>query len=87
MTELEKRCRIERNNFLDNLAFLRKEHNLTQIQMAELLGIGITSWRMIERGIMPPRLSSAVVCRVNEVFGIPAEKLFCSVLSESPAIQ
>ena len=79
MTELEKRCRIERNNFLDNLAFLRKEHNLTQIQMAELLGIGITSWRMIERGIMPPRLSCEIIMRAEELFGIPAAHL----LSES----
>ena len=48
----------ERTIFLQNLAALRKQHHLTQKQMAQTLGIGIHSWRMIERGIMPPMRSA-----------------------------
>ena len=62
--------------FLKNLAALRKQHNLTQKQMAQTLGIGITTWRQIEQGIMPPRLSSLVVYRAADAFGIPAVRLF-----------
>lgn len=70
----------ERQNFLFNLAALRKQHHLTQKQMAHILGIGIHSWRMIERGIMPPRLSTEVVYNAADAFGIPAARLF----SETP---
>ena len=70
----------ERQNFLFNLEALRKQHHLTQKQMAQILGIGIHSWRMIERGIMPPRLSTEVVYNAADAFGIPAARLF----SETP---
>lgn len=70
----------ERTIFLQNLAALRKQHHLTQKQMAQTLGIGIHSWRMIERGIMPPRLSTEVVYNAADAFGIPAARLF----SETP---
>ena len=66
----------ERQNFLFNLAALRKQHHLTQKQMAHILGIGVHSWRMIERGEMPPRLSARVVLTASDAFGIPTTKLF-----------
>lgn len=66
----------ERQIFLSNLTRLRQKHNLTQTQMANILGIGITSWRSIERGVMPPKLSAAVVYRAADAFGIPAARLF-----------
>ncbi len=62
--------------FLKNLTALRKQHNLTQAQMAKILGIGINTWRTIERGEMPPRLSTAVVYNAADAFGIPTVKLF-----------
>lgn len=68
--------RTESAIFLKNLAALRKQHNLTQTQMANILGIGITSWRSIERGVMPPKLSALVVYRAADAFGIPAARLF-----------
>ena len=68
--------RTESAIFLKNLAALRKQHNLPQLQMAKILGIGIASWCMIERGIMPPKLSAAVVYRAADAFGIPAARLF-----------
>ena len=69
---ISEECRI----FLSNLTCLRQKHNLTQTQMANILGIGITSWRSIERGVMPPKLSAAVVYRAADAFGIPAARLF-----------
>lgn len=68
--------RTERAIFLENLTALRKKYNLTQKQMAQTLGIGIASWRMIERGEMPPRLSAKVVYRAAEAFGVVAAALF-----------
>ena len=66
----------ESETLLKNLAFLRQKHNLSQAKMAKVLGIGITTWRKIEQGIMPPRLSSLVVYRAADAFGIPAVRLF-----------
>ena len=68
--------RTESAIFLKNLAALRKQHHLTQKQMAQTLGISITTWRKMEQGIMPPRLSTLVVYRAADAFGIPAIKLF-----------
>ena len=67
----------ENRNFLSNLKYLRRQHNLTQKQMAQILGISITTWRKMEQGIMPPRLSSLVVYRAADAFGIPTSTL-CS---------
>ena len=71
-----QQCVIERVNLLHNLIYLRRKHNLTQKQMAQTLGIGIVSWRMIERGVMPPRLSAKVVYRAADAFGVDASRLF-----------
>ena len=69
----------ERQNFLSNLTILRKTHNLTQKQMAQILGISISSWRKIERGAMPPRLSAEVVYRAADAFGLDAAALFALI--------
>ncbi|MBQ7301335.1 MAG: helix-turn-helix transcriptional regulator [Clostridia bacterium] len=61
--------------FFSNLIYLRRRHGYTQKQMANLLGIGIPSWRMIEQGILSPRLSTKVILRAEEKFGIPAYRL------------
>ena len=71
-----QQCVNESANLLRNLNHLRRLHNLTQKQMAQILGISITTWRKMEQGIMPPRLSSLVVYRAADAFGIPAIKLF-----------
>lgn len=66
----------ENRNFLSNLKYLRRQHNLTQKQMAQILGISITTWRKMEQGIMPPRLSSLVIYRAADAFGVDAARLF-----------
>ena len=62
--------------FFENIRYLRKKHRLTQKQMAEILGIGIKSLSLIERGILPPRLSGAVLLRAEEYFKIPLKDMF-----------
>ncbi len=47
--------------------------------MAKILGIGITTWRKIEQGIMPPRLSTAVVYNAADAFGVPTSHLFSDI--------
>ena len=71
-----QQCLNESANLLRNLNHLRRQHNLTQKQMAQTLGISITTWRKMEQGIMPPRLSSLVVYRAADAFGIPTSTLF-----------
>ena len=71
-----QQCVNESANLLRNLNHLRRQHHLTQKQMAQTLGISITTWRKIEQGIMPPRLSSLVVYRAADAFGIPTSTLF-----------
>ncbi|MBE6657149.1 MAG: helix-turn-helix transcriptional regulator [Ruminococcaceae bacterium] len=71
-----RQCVNESENLLKNLSCLRQKHNLTQKQMAHILGIGVHSWQMIERGEMPPRLSARVVLTASDAFGIPAARLF-----------
>ena len=66
----------ENRNFLSNLKYLRRQHNLTQKQMAQILGISITTWRKMEQGIMSPQLSSLLVYRAADAFGIPTSTLF-----------
>ncbi|MBR5219769.1 MAG: helix-turn-helix transcriptional regulator [Clostridia bacterium] len=71
-----QQCVNESANLLRNLNHLRRQHNLTHKQMAQTLGISITTWRKIEQGMMPPRLSSLVVYRATDAFGIPSFYLF-----------
>ena len=73
---LEQKIYEERRNFLENLSYLRHKYGYTQKQMANLLGISISSWRMMERGILPPRLSAKVILCAADMFGTPATKLF-----------
>lgn len=44
-------------NFLYNIAWLRKQHHLTKKKMAALLGIGIFSLIKIENGRLPKKLT------------------------------
>ena len=71
-----QQCVNESANLLRNLNHLRRQHNLTQKQMAQILGISITTWRKMEQGIMPPRLSTLVVYHAADAFGVDAARLF-----------
>lgn len=59
-----------------NLHWLRKENNLTQKEMADKLGISISSLRKLENGIVTPRLTINVIFNASKEFSIEAYKLF-----------
>ena len=70
------------NNFMNNIAFLRKRTGLTKNKMAEILHIGIKSLNKIERGKLPERLSVEVVYRAADYFHIAPDELFVLSLKQ-----
>ena len=58
------------NYFSYNVMYLRKMNNISQKEMACILGIGVGSLNKIENGILPKRLSVDVLFRIHERFGI-----------------
>ena len=58
------------------LRFLRKKHGLSQRELADILRIGLTSLRLLERGILPARLSCEVLFDLSDHFRIPMSRLF-----------
>lgn len=74
--------RIQRNHFLYNVAWLRRQHGLSKKKMAQLLGIGIGSLNKIEKGELPPRISLENLTKIQEHFGIALTDLFGKRLGE-----
>lgn len=68
--------REEAENFMFNVAWLRKKYGLSKVKMAKLLGIGVGSLNKIEKGELPPRMSVDVVFNIHKHFGILPKKQF-----------
>lgn len=62
--------------FCENIRFLRKQNNLSQAEMAELLGIGIKSLRSLEKDRIPSRLSCDILFRIYTAFGVYPGDIF-----------
>lgn len=62
--------------FCKNIKRLRETERLTQKEMAERLGIGVSSLIKLEKGILPPRLTCEILFCIQRRFGIPPEKMF-----------
>lgn len=58
----------------NRIKVLRAEHDLTQEQLAEIIGISRTSLSDIETGKVVP--GGNWVIRIANYFGIPAEQIF-----------
>lgn len=58
-------------NFLYNIAWLKKRHGLSEEKRVQLLGIGIGSFRKIEAGEIPRRLEVRIQFNIWTNFGIP----------------
>ena len=67
---------IEKLIFCENVKQLRKLHGLSKSKMAKLLGISTAGLSAIENGIIPPRMSCAVILRASDAFGIAPKELF-----------
>lgn len=61
--------------FYNNIRYLRRKHGLTQVQMAEIIGISISTLRKMEREMCFPRVHGMMIWRVCSYFDIPADVL------------
>lgn len=59
--------------FRYNICFARKKYNLTQKQMAQILGIGVDKLRRIEKNDPSVRLNDRMVIRFCDYFGVKAD--------------
>ena len=66
----------EIEQFLLNIVYLRKCHNLSKKAMARILGIGIGSYNKIEQGVLPKRLTTDAIFNITDYFKIPPACLF-----------
>jgi len=55
---------------------------MTQATLATLIGIGYDSLRRLEAGNLPARFNCNNLCRVCDVFGISADSLIYSDISQ-----
>ena len=62
--------------FTDNVLYLRKSHGYTQKQMAARLDISVYQLRLLEKGVLPKSLSTAVLFRIHDAFSIHPKDLF-----------
>lgn len=62
--------------FTDNVLYLRKSYGYTQKQMADRLDISLYQLRLLEKGVLPKNLSTAILFRIHDVFAIHPKDLF-----------
>lgn len=62
--------------FTDNLRYLRKKHGFTQRQAAALLGVGVHSISLLEKGVLPPRLGVLFVEKAAKLYHVRISALF-----------
>lgn len=63
-----------RNNISRNIILYRKRNNLTQKELAEKLGVGITSVSSWERGANAPDIE--LLFKLCELFGITVSEMY-----------
>ena len=71
-----------RRNFCRNVSYIRRIHKLTQKQMAEILGVSVSSVRKMEAGREIPRLSGQMLCRVCDAFDLSADAFLRTELEQ-----
>lgn len=70
-------------NFCANIAYLRRSRGLTQKEMALILGIGIRSLRMLEKGTIPRNLGVQMLIPLARFSGVRIMTLFGERLEET----
>ena len=68
--------------FCKNIRDLRKRQNLSQKEMANILGIGVKSLSMIENDVLPPCLNCEILFRIQNYFGIKPPNMFDQLFDE-----
>ena len=69
-------------NFSHNIRFLRQQHNLSQKDMARILGMGVGMLRRIEHGEMPRRCHAGHLLALSEHFGVATHAVLFQRLDE-----
>ena len=76
----------QRQNFMYNVAWLRKHHGLSKKKMAGLLRIREETLTRLKRGGMPPKLSAEIILNIWDHFGIHPKDQFGQRLGEGEMI-
>lgn len=63
-------------NFYENIRQIREKNHLSYEEMAKRLGISKKALLSIEDGILPPRLSCAILFRIQREFGVSPKDMF-----------
>ena len=71
--------RSEIEIFCKNVKLLRENNHLTKKEMAKICNIGTKSLSMLEKGILPERLSASILFSLHEHFNIPLKDLFIPI--------
>jgi len=80
MNDMQKSNDME--NFLYNIAWLRKNKGISKKDMAKILKISISTLNKIEEGICPPKLSANVILRIYLKFCIRPDEQFSKRLGK-----
>lgn len=70
----------EIDNFLGNIAYLRKQNKLSKRKMAQMLGISVKCLNGIENGELPPNIGVNVIFNIEKNFGVSPKKLFSALM-------
>ena len=62
--------------FCQNLKTIRKQKSISKKEIAKKPGIGVKALSLIEKGIMPPRLSSCILIMIYNEFGFLPSEIF-----------
>lgn len=68
--------------FCRNVACIRRRQGLTQKEMALILGIGIRSLRMLEKGCVPENLGVQMLIPLARLAGVRVSTLFHELLAD-----
>lgn len=78
----EERSETQLEVFSCNVAWLRKQHDLSKRRMAQILGIGTKSLSRIENGEIRQRLGVNVFFAIYDHFGIRPSQLLTQRFGE-----
>ena len=71
-----------RSNFAENLKYLRQTNGLTQVEMAKIVAVCISTYRRMEKADPKVRIHAGRVCRICDHFGISVDKMIDTLLTE-----
>ena len=79
---MEDENRLQLENLICNIVFLRKHFGISRRRMAKLLGIGVTTLQKLKQGILPPRLGVDIFFHIQRNFGIAPVTILTRRLEE-----